>query len=108
MVAHVVEGYVPHMGLLTRNLGKSMTLFEVVQVARALVEFETLWHQAWIKYIDQSKAGLQATLLVRHPDTGALLVNFDKEIMQLIRETKYLRRIDVYVPESAKMVLLQV
>jgi dynein heavy chain len=76
-------------------------------VAKALVAFETLWLQAWVKSIESSKAGLQATLIVRHPETGNLLVNFDKEIMQLMRETKYLQRMGVEVPESAKMVLLQ-
>ena len=34
-------------------------------------------------------------------------MNFDREIMQLIREAKCLRRIGVEVPESANMVLLQ-
>jgi Dynein heavy chain, N-terminal region 1 len=46
--------------------------------------------------------------MVQHPESGKLLVNFDKEIMQLIRETKYLQRNGVEVPESARMVLLQV
>lgn len=63
--------------------------------------------QAWIRSVDASKAGLQATLIVRHPESGNLLVNFDKEIMQLMRETKYLQRMGIEVPESAKMVLLQ-
>ena len=53
------------------------------------------------------KAGLQATLIVRHPETGNLLVNFDREISQLMREAKYLQRMGIEVPESAKMVLLQ-
>jgi dynein heavy chain len=56
-----------------------------MQVAKALVEFETLWHQAWLKGIEQQRSGLSAPLLVRHPDSGQLLVNLDKELMQLIR-----------------------
>jgi len=64
--------------------------------------------QAWLRSIEQCKAGLAAPLLVQHPDTGKLLVNFDKEIMQLVRETKYMTRFNVPVPESAVMVLLQV
>jgi len=76
-------------------------------VAKALVAFETLWLQAWTKSIETSKAGLQATLIVRHPETGNLLVNFDREISQLMREAKYLQRMGIEVPESAKMVLLQ-
>lgn len=77
------------------------------KVAKALIEFETLWHQAWLRSIDQCKAGLSAPLLVQHPESGKLLVNFDKEIMQLIRETKYMQRFNIPVPESAMMVLLQ-
>eukprot|EP00798_Chlamydomonas_sp_ICE-L_P031303 gene31303-6451_t len=77
------------------------------KVAKALIEFETLWHQAWIRSIEQCKAGLAAPLLIQHPETGKVLVNFDKEIMQLIRETKYMQRLGIAVPESAQMVLLQ-
>jgi len=77
------------------------------KVAKALIEFETLWHQAWIRSIEQCKAGLSAPLLVQHPETGKILVNFDKEIMQLIRETKYMQRFNIPVPEGAQMVLLQ-
>ncbi|GBG77441.1 hypothetical protein CBR_g23890 [Chara braunii] len=77
------------------------------KVARALVEFELLWHQAWLKNIDAMKAGLQATLIVKHPENGNLLVNFDKDILQLMRETKFLQRMHIEVPEAAKMVLLQ-
>lgn len=63
--------------------------------------------QAWLRSIEQCKAGLAAPLLVQHPETSKLLVNFDKEIMQLIRETKYMQRFNIPVPESAMMVLLQ-
>ena len=77
------------------------------RIARTIVEFETLWHLAWSKSIESSKAGLQATLIIRHPSNGKLYVNFDREILQLIRETKCLLRMGVEAPESAKMVLLQ-
>jgi dynein heavy chain len=77
------------------------------KVARALIEYETLWHHAWCKSIEAAKAGLQSSLIVRHPKSGRLFVNFDREILQLIRETKCMQRIGIEVPESAKMVLLQ-
>lgn len=38
------------------------------RVARTLIEFETLWYKAWCSSIQASKDGLQATLLVRHPE----------------------------------------
>ena len=77
------------------------------KVARTLVAFEYLWYEAWVKSVEAAKAGLQATLIIRHPDTGKLYVNFDREILQLIREAKCLARIGVTVPESAQIVLLQ-
>ncbi len=78
------------------------------RVARALIEFETLWHQAWVRSIEAGKSGLQATLIVPHPKkTGRLCVNFDPEIIQLVHESKGLQRLGIHVPETAKMVLLQ-
>ena len=76
------------------------------KVARALVEFETLWHSAWTKSIEAARSGLQATLIIRHPVTDDLFVNFDREILQLIRETKCLQRVNVNVPDTARMVLM--
>ena len=77
------------------------------RIARTIVEFETLWHIAWGKSIDASKAGLQATLLVRHPTSAKLIVNFDREILLLIRETKCLLRMGVAVPSGARLVVMQ-
>ncbi|KIZ06068.1 Dynein gamma chain, flagellar outer arm [Monoraphidium neglectum] len=77
------------------------------RVAKALVEFEALWHAAWLKGIDAQKAGLASPLLVRHPDSGQLLVNLDRDVMTLIREAKYLQQMEVAVPESARLLLLQ-
>ena len=39
--------------------------------------------------------------------TGKLYVNFDREILLLIRETKCLMRLGVEVPKSAKLVIMQ-
>ena len=77
------------------------------KVAKTLVAFEYLWYQAWVQSIDQAKAGLQATLIIRHPDDGKLYVNFDQEILQLIRESKCLDRMGVDVPDGARIVLFQ-
>ncbi|KAG8468097.1 hypothetical protein KFE25_007149 [Diacronema lutheri] len=77
------------------------------KIARTIIEFETLWKLAWAKGIDSARAGLHATLLVRHPNNNKLYANFDPEILQLLRETKCLMRMGEDVPEAARMVLLQ-
>ena len=38
---------------------------------------------------------------------GKLYVNFDMELLQLIREAKYPDRMGIEIPESAKIVLFQ-
>eukprot|EP00960_Hanusia_phi_P046745 758011-Hanusia_phi.AAC.1 len=77
------------------------------KVARVLVEYETLWQDAWIRSIEAAKSGLQATLIIRHPITGRYFVNFDREIVQLIRETKVLQRCGIEIPDAAKTVMVQ-
>ncbi|CAK0802233.1 unnamed protein product, partial [Prorocentrum cordatum] len=79
------------------------------KMAKTLIEFETLWYQAWVNSIEAVKSGLQATLIVKSPDDNMKYhVNFDWEILQLIRETRCLDRMGgVEIPESARMMLLQ-
>lgn len=64
----------------------------------------------WAQEVEKAKAGLLATLVIRHPDQSSknkLYVNFDAEIMTLIREAKCLSRLGIEIQESAKIVLLQ-
>ena len=76
------------------------------KIARALVEYETIWLNAWKASVNNCRAGLGATLIVRAE--GRLYVNFDMEIFQLIRECKCLLLIGVKLPEASRMVLMQV
>ena len=73
----------------------------------AIVEFETLWHIAWVRGVETAKSGLQSTLIVRHPQSNKLHVNVDHQILELLRESKCLMRIGYEIPDSAKMVLMQ-
>jgi dynein heavy chain len=77
------------------------------KIAYTLIAFESLWRTKWINEVEKAKVGLQATLIIRHPDNNKLYVNFDGEILTLIRETKCLSRIGIEIPEAAKIVLLQ-
>ena len=77
------------------------------KVARTLVAFEYLWYEAWCKSVDAAKAGLRATLIIRHPQHNTLHVNFDAQVLQLIREAKCLQRMGVEIPEGARTVQSQ-
>jgi dynein heavy chain len=37
------------------------------KVARVLMAYEYLWYSAWVQSVETAKAGLQATLVIRHP-----------------------------------------
>ncbi|KAI8811565.1 dynein heavy chain and region D6 of dynein motor-domain-containing protein [Cladochytrium replicatum] len=69
------------------------------KLARGLIEFELLWHKSWFNLVEQAKTGLQATLLVSDTE-GRLYVNFDPQIVQLIKETKHMIRLELEVPDA--------
>ncbi len=47
-----------------------------------------MWYEAWCKAVEAARDGLTATLIIKHPKSGRLYVNFDPEILQLIRQAE--------------------
>jgi len=81
------------------------------KLARTLIEFESLWFQAWERSTDSAKKGLRAKLIVAEANpTNAtqpkLYVNFDHGVLQLMREAKHLSLMGFDIPNSARVVLL--
>ncbi|XP_066028864.1 dynein axonemal heavy chain 5 isoform X2 [Pocillopora verrucosa] len=75
--------------------------------AAVLVEFELLYHRGWFKAVEAAKSGLNASLLVRHPETKKLFVNFDPQILELIQEAKCMRRLNLEIPEAAQVMCMK-
>lgn len=76
------------------------------KLARALIEFEVLWYRSWYGVVEQAKTGLQATLLVSTGE-GQVYVNFDPQILQLIKETKNMQRLGLEVPHAVRNVCVK-
>ncbi|XP_076601065.1 dynein axonemal heavy chain 8-like [Chaetodon auriga] len=71
------------------------------QTAAALVEFESVYHRAWMDEVSKLDNVLNVTLLVRHPTTGKFLVNFDPKVTEVIFEAKCLLKMGLEVPRQA-------
>lgn len=70
-----------------------------------LHEYINLWYKSWCDAVEVTRSGLQATVLVKHPDTLKLTVNFDQEIIKLISEAKGFQRLGFLLPNGAKRII---
>lgn len=66
-----------------------------------------LYHRGWCRAVESTKGGLSASLLVRHPETKVLHVNFDPQILELIQEAKCLNALGLETPETAKEMIIK-
>eukprot|EP00940_MAST-03C_sp_MAST-3C-sp2_P000013 g13.t1 len=94
------------------------------RVLKVLLSYEYLWFEAWTKTIDNARDGIRATLLIRKnrkesrtiaPEerrsdaVGAneIVVNFDPQILLLVREAEALEKLGLVIPAEARKVMLQ-
>ncbi|NXH93693.1 DYH8 protein, partial [Pachycephala philippinensis] len=89
-----------HSNILESPEGKAVVQ-SYNKLAYVLVEFEVVYHSAWLKEMSQLQYPLQSTIFVRHPKTERLLVNFDPQIVEIVRETKCMIKLGLEVPEQA-------
>uniref|UniRef100_A0A8D2M816 AAA+ ATPase domain-containing protein n=1 Tax=Zonotrichia albicollis TaxID=44394 RepID=A0A8D2M816_ZONAL len=89
-----------HSDILASPEGKAVVQ-SYNKLAYVLVEFEIVYHNAWMKEMSQLQYLLQSTIFVRHPTTEKLLVNFDPQILEIVRETKCMVKLGLEVPEQA-------
>jgi len=74
------------------------------RLAQVLVEYEIVFLQIWTQQIAQARSSLEATLLVRNPSDGTILVNFDQKITELLRDIQVLSGMGVEVPTNGLLV----
>uniref|UniRef100_A0AAR2JKW7 AAA+ ATPase domain-containing protein n=1 Tax=Pygocentrus nattereri TaxID=42514 RepID=A0AAR2JKW7_PYGNA len=97
-----MELFQQHPGILDTPEAKRI-IRNYNRVAKVLLEFEVLYHQGWMSQIEVARIGLQASLLVKCPDTRQLYVNFDPQILTQIRETDCMSRMGLEIPPFANI-----
>ncbi|KAL2085437.1 hypothetical protein ACEWY4_018757 [Coilia grayii] len=70
------------------------------QLAAVLLEYELLYHRGWVQAVEKGQHGLNATLLVRHPETKEMFVNLDPLVLEVLQEAKCMRKMGFSVPKS--------
>ncbi|XP_027976203.1 dynein heavy chain 8, axonemal [Eumetopias jubatus] len=103
-ISEPINYFFKNSEILSSAEGKAV-IRQYNKISYVLVEFEVIYHTAWIREVSQLQYALQATLFVRHPETGKLLVNFDPKILEVVRETKCMIKMKLDVPEQAKKLL---
>ncbi|XP_037304127.2 dynein axonemal heavy chain 8-like [Pungitius pungitius] len=71
------------------------------QTAAVFVEFECVYHRAWMDEVSKLTYVLNITLLVRHPETNKLVLNFDPKVTEVICDGKRLLKMGLEVPQQA-------
>ncbi|XP_035754904.1 dynein heavy chain 5, axonemal-like [Egretta garzetta] len=84
---------------LLKTLEMKKVIKSYNKMAAVLLEFELIYHRAWCGFADQARNALYASLLVRHPETKELLVNLDPVVLEVLYETKYLKKMYFEVPD---------
>ncbi|OXB65197.1 hypothetical protein ASZ78_004954 [Callipepla squamata] len=103
MIQQPMDSFQRHPAVLQTPDGKRI-IRNYNKVARVLMEFEVIYHRGWLQQVELTKTRLQATLLVKSPETGELFVNFDPQILTLIRETDCMVHMCLDIPPFASAV----
>jgi dynein heavy chain len=93
-----------HRSVLEREEAKEVTKVHE-NIYESLDEYVSIKVSDWSHNVESSsQAKLKLPLLRRDQDTGLLAVNFDPDLVALLREVKYFLLLNLPVPESAQQI----
>ncbi|CAF0752391.1 unnamed protein product [Didymodactylos carnosus] len=77
------------------------------KIAEALLQYELLFYRNWCRGIDLIKKGMNAAILIRDTETKEDHVNFDPQVLELIKDAQYLTKLGLDIPDTAITLLRQ-
>ena len=92
-------------GTLVASPKAKVVIKKYNRIAKALVDYEVLWEQAWCSVCHSAKQSLNMTLLTFHPESRQLQVNFNTQVLQVFRECHFMRRLQIQLPGEAQSMM---
>jgi dynein heavy chain, axonemal len=81
---------------------------QYMSIARQVMTYEKILLKQWTANVDSIAMNyLKMNILSRDPNTGKIIVSFNKGLVKLMRETRYLDRMCLEIPEIPLNVTLQ-
>ncbi|XP_076759064.1 dynein heavy chain 8, axonemal kl-3 [Xylocopa sonorina] len=68
------------------------------------IHYELIYHKAWFDSSEIVRLALASPLIVRHPETNKYHLNFDSYIIEVIRESEYMARFGLEVPDFIQII----
>lgn len=68
------------------------------------MEYELVHVRMWNRKIDEVQRCLNSTLIIRHPNTKKLIVNFDPRISELMKEIDIMGSMGIVISPKARAV----
>uniref|UniRef100_A0A6Q2YIW6 AAA+ ATPase domain-containing protein n=1 Tax=Esox lucius TaxID=8010 RepID=A0A6Q2YIW6_ESOLU len=68
------------------------------KMAAVLLEYELLYHRGWSQAAEKGRHSLNASLLVRDPETKEIYVNIDPLVLEVLHESKCIHKLGIAVP----------
>lgn len=69
-----------------------------------ICHYEMTYHKAWYDYAEEVRCLLNSPILVANKDSAEYVVNLDPAIKQLIRETEWMWKLRLEVPNIAAVI----
>ncbi|XP_044272703.1 dynein axonemal heavy chain 8 [Tribolium madens] len=86
-----------------RNVQKCIQLYNALAIV--FVHYEQIYHEAWYKFAGQVRACLNTPILTRDSKTKRYKVNFHPYISEVIRESEYMYKLDLAVPDVGQVLV---
>ena len=92
---------------ITSLLDFNNTLKKYNKLSLTIISFENYYLNAWKTTIDEAKLGFRYFLLTKNEEQLMFYINSDEKLLLLFQEVKWLARLRIEMPQSAKELLAQ-